>query len=72
MFNTVLQMFKETFNAFINNDTSKLLKIIEQDKIVDEKLRELTNEVIDTMDNCHTMSNNAISALLIGRDLSHF
>uniref|UniRef100_A0A7V0Z5H5 Phosphate-specific transport system accessory protein PhoU n=1 Tax=candidate division WOR-3 bacterium TaxID=2052148 RepID=A0A7V0Z5H5_UNCW3 len=69
MFSTVQQMFKETFSAFINNGTGKLLKIIEQDKIVDEKLRELTNEVIDTMDNCHTMSNNAISALLIGRDL---
>jgi phosphate transport system protein len=69
MFNTIQQMFKDTFNSFINNDTNMLLKIIEQDKVVDEKLKELTSEVIGIMDNYHAMSNNAISALLIGRDL---
>jgi phosphate uptake regulator len=66
-------MLKEKLK--INNNLERIADHcvnIEQDKIVDEKLRGLTNEVIDTMDNCHTMSKNAISALLIGRDLSHF
>ncbi len=69
MFSTVQRMFKDTFSAFTNNDPSNLNEIINQDKFVDKELKELTDEVINIMDSCHSMSNNAISALLIGRDL---
>ncbi|MCX7994405.1 MAG: phosphate signaling complex protein PhoU [candidate division WOR-3 bacterium] len=69
MFDMTHKMFRETFDAFIKNDAQRLVKIIEQDKIVDEQLSNLTDEVIKLIDGCHSISNNAISALLVGRDL---
>ncbi len=69
MFATVQKMFKDTFNAFTTNDTSNLAAVINQDKFVDKELKELTDEVINVIDSYHSMSSNAISALLIGRDL---
>ncbi|MEO0136672.1 MAG: phosphate signaling complex protein PhoU [candidate division WOR-3 bacterium] len=69
MFGIVQKMFKDTFSAFTSNDTSILTAVINQDKFVDKELKELTDEVINKMDTYHSKCSNAISALLIGRDL---
>ncbi len=69
MFGSVQEMFKDTFTAFASSETNNLTVIINQDKFVDKELKELTDEVINIMDSYHSMSSNAISALLIGRDL---
>lgn len=69
MFETAKRMFWESLDAMANNDSSRLKQIIAQDTIIDNSLKKLTNEVIESMDRCVTISSNAISALLIGRDL---
>jgi phosphate transport system protein len=69
MFETAKRMFRESFNAMTNSDSGQLRQIIAQDTIIDNHLKKLTNEVIGSMDKCFAVSNNAISALLIGRDL---
>ena len=69
MFETTERMFRGSFDAMADNDSGRLKQIIAQDRIVDNDLKRLTDEVIATMDGTVPVSDNAISALLIGRDL---
>jgi phosphate transport system protein len=69
MFETAKRMFRESFDAMASRDARLLKETIARDALIDKSLRKLTNEVLASMDKCMMVSNNAISALLIGRDL---
>lgn len=69
MFESTRRMFRESFDAMAGGDVDQLRQIIARDSAIDDDLKRLTDEVIGSMDRCVSISNNAISALLIGRDL---
>lgn len=69
MFETTRQMFRNTFISFNEGNVERLKYVITEDKIVDDNLKNLTDEIINSIDGCVCISSDALSSLLIGRDL---